>query len=94
MRELNLTGPTVAVDWRVKKGAPVCVVWRGVWYRGLPVNKKDNTYKVFLIDLGYQVSVIKEDMRPLPEEFLNIPPFAYQVRILEIRIFEFFNIPD
>ena len=58
----------------------MCVVWQGVWYRGLPVTKTGDTYLVFLIDFGYQVTVVKEEMRPLPEEFLDVPPFAYQVR--------------
>ena len=26
-------------------------------------------------------TAFKEEMRPLPEEFLDVPPFAYQVRI-------------
>ena len=85
VRELNLTAPAVVVDWRVKRGGAVCVVWRGVWYRGLPVTKTGHTYSVFLIDFGYQVTVVKEEMRPLPEEFLDVPPFAYQVRSPIIR---------
>ena len=80
-RELNQRTPPAAVAaWKVKRGGAVSVVWSGVWHRGIPVKKTGSSYSVFLIDQGYQVTVTQEEVRPLPEEFLDVPPFAYQVR--------------
>ena len=71
--------PGVFPGWKVKRGVPVSVISKEVWYRGLPVKKDGQTYEVFLLDYGDFVHVNVEDMRPMPEKFMKVPPFAYQV---------------
>ena len=69
----------VFLGWKVKRGVPVSVVFQEVCYRGLPGERSGNSYSVFLLDFGTFIQVNVEDMRPLPEKFRKLPPFAYQV---------------
>ena len=71
--------PGVFLGWKVKRGVPVSVVSSQVWYRGLPVERSGRTYTVFLLDFGNIIQANVEDMRPLSEKFMKVPPFAYQV---------------
>ena len=73
--------PGVSPGWKVKRGFPVSVVSSQVWYRGLPVERsgRTRTYSVFLLDFGNIIQANVEDMRPLSEKFMKVPPFAYQV---------------
>ena len=69
----------VFLGWKVKRGVPVSVVSQEVWYRGLPGERSGQSYSVFLLDFGTFIQVKVEDMKPLPEKFRKLPPFAYQV---------------
>ena len=80
----ELKNPGVILGWKVKRGEPVSVVSDGFWYRGLPVQQSGQTYSVFLLDCGDLIQANVEDMRPLPEKFMKVPPFAYQVKLIQI----------
>ena len=66
--------------WSIKKGLPVSVCFKGGCYRGITVSKIKDTFTVYLVDFGYNITVRKKDLRPLSPSLLDIPPFAYQVR--------------
>ena len=78
LSEMN-QDPGVFLGWKVKRGVPVSFVSNQVWYRGLPVQRSAQSYSVFLLDFGDFIEAKVEDMRPLAEKFMKVPPFAYQV---------------
>ena len=41
-------------------------------------------YDVFLLDTGETISVQRENLRPLPVELKQIPPFVFQVRLTSL----------
>ena len=50
-------------------------------FRGMAVKKvpKSSDFVCFLLDFGSLVTVSQNNMRPLPEAYLDIQPYAYQV---------------
>ena len=74
----EMKDPGVFLGWKVQRGESISVSIE-FWYRGLPVKKSGQTYKVLLLDCGKLIQVNVEDMKPLPEKFMKVLPFAYQV---------------
>ena len=61
---------------KVQRGEPVSVVSNEFWYRGLPVKKSCQIYKVLLLKCGELIQVNVEDTKPLPEKLRKVPQFA------------------
>ena len=73
--------PTAAdSSWTVGRKEPVLALQDDFWQRGLAIKKKKNQdYDVFLVDGGQTVTVSQDNMRSLPSELREVPPFLYQV---------------
>ena len=69
----------VQSDWKVSRNQTVSVCWEDAWYRGVATKKCQDKFSVYLVDLGKVVSVARDLMRPLPEQYLNLPPGHVQV---------------
>lgn len=69
----------VQSDWKVSRNQTVAVCWNEVWYRGVATKKCQDKFFVYLVDLGKVVSVARDLMRPLPEQYLHLPPGCVQV---------------
>ena len=82
LSRMNTAPPYYDADRKVGFDGPLCVLSGGLWVRGMPLEKNGHELSVFLIDSGNFVTVTEEELRPLPEEFLEVPPFAYQVRLV------------
>jgi len=77
---LNDNPPPAASDgWKIGRNETVAVYFEDIWYRAMAVKKNGSSYLCYLIDFGNLTNISKELMRPLPEEYFTIPPFAYQV---------------
>ena len=46
----------------------------------MAIKRKEDKFLCYLLDFGNTITVTKDLMRPLPEEYLVIPPYAYQVQ--------------
>ena len=79
---MNTSPPSYHADWTPGRGKPVSVFFGGHWIRGLACERTEHNYSVFLIDVGSLVNVTEEELRPLPEEFLDVAPLAYQVMLV------------
>ena len=72
--------------WSVGRKEPLLALHLDLWQRGLAVRRERSTmeYDVFLLDTGETVSVKRENLRPLPVELKQIPPFVFQVRFTSL----------
>ena len=71
--------PEVAIKaWKVRVGSLLSVSVEGGWYRGLVVTRLNQTFSIYLVDLGHTVTATLGDLRPLTS-LLEIPPYAHQV---------------
>ena len=73
-----------AVDssWTVGRKELVLALHEEFWQRGLAMKKKNQDFEVFLLDAGQTVTVSQENMRSLPSELRQVPPFLYQVGLV------------
>ena len=79
IRDMNKKAPAVDSSWTVGKKDPVVVFHDNLWQRGLAIKKKKRDYAIFLVDAGQTVTVSRDNMRSLPSELRQVPPFIYQV---------------
>ena len=72
--------------WCVGRKEPLLALHLDLWQRGLAVRRERSTmeYDVFLLDTGETISVKRENLRPLPVELKQIPPFVFQVRFTSL----------
>lgn len=76
---MNRVPPPYYPDWKEGRSAVVSVFSGGLWLRGLASQISGQNYSVFLIDCGAYINVTEEELRALPDEFLDVPAFSYQV---------------
>jgi len=74
----HMPGPDPGA-WKIGRKELVAVLHDDLWYRAMAVKKSGDKFQCFLLDFGNLVTVSLEFMRPLPEPFISVPPFAYQV---------------
>ena len=82
MSLMNDKPPAVDSSWTVGRKEPVLALHEEFWQRGLAMKKKNQDYAVFLLDAGQTVTVSQENMRSLPSELRQVPPFLYQVSLV------------
>jgi len=76
---LNDNPPPASDGWKIGRNETVAVYFEDVWYRAMAVKKNGAKYLCYLIDFGNLTTISQDLIRPLPEEYFAIPPFAYQV---------------
>ena len=76
---MNDKPPAADSSWTVGREEPVSALHEDCWQRGLAIKKKGQDYEVFIIDAGQSVTISQENMRSLPSELRQVPPFIYQV---------------
>ena len=76
---MNDKPPAVDSSWTVGRKEPVLALHDEFWQRGLAIKKKNQDYAVFLLDAGQTVTISQENMRSLPSELRQVPPFLFQV---------------
>lgn len=76
---LNDNPPPAPDGWKIGRNETVAVYFEDVWYRAMAVKKNGSKFLCYLIDFGNLTTISLDLIRPLPEEYLAIPPFAYQV---------------
>ena len=79
---MNDKSATVDSSWTVGREEPVLALHEEFWQRGLAMKKKNQDFEVFLLDAGQTVTVSQENMRSLPSELRQVPPFLYQVSLV------------
>jgi len=76
---LNDNPPPASDGWKIGRNETVAVYFEDVWFRAMAVKKNGAKYLCYLIDFGNLTTISQDLIRPLPEEYFAIPPFAYQV---------------
>ena len=80
---MNDKPPVADSTWTVGRKEPVLALHEEDWQRGLAIKKKgQQDFLVFLLDAGQTVTVSQENMRSLPSELRQVPPFIYQVGLV------------
>ena len=68
-------------DWKIGRKEPVRAFIENSWHRGFAAKKKGQEFEVFLLDIGKMVTVSQENLQRLPDELMQVPPIAYQVKM-------------
>lgn len=77
---MNETGvPEAPAGWKIGRKETVAAYHDDLWYRAMAVKKNGSNFLCYLVDFGHLVSIGQDKLRPLPEDYLLIPPYAYQV---------------
>ena len=76
---MNAKPPAADSSWTVGRKEPVLALQDKYWQRGLAIKKNKLDYAVYLVDGGQTVNVSQDNMRSLPSELRQVPPFLYQV---------------
>jgi hypothetical protein len=71
--------PPSLPGWVVGRMETVAVTKECIWYRGLAIKKMGEQFSVYLLDVGGVVTVVCEQMRPLPKALSVLPAANLQV---------------
>ena len=82
---MNESGvPEAPAGWKIGRKETVAAYHDDLWYRAMAVKKSGSNFLCYLVDFGNLVSISQDKLRPLPEDYLQVPPYAYQVTTLII----------
>ena len=80
LSEMNENGvPEAPTGWKIGRKETVAAYYDDLWYRAMAVKKSGANFQCYLLDFGNLVSISQDKLRPLPQIYLETPPFAFQV---------------